>query len=363
MKYSILTILIGCGLSVAMAQQVTKVHVGDNQNYGITYSLPAQVVHIHAEAECKQIKAGIFAPYAEKYLGLKDVPMEDEIRWTITDVQMSNEVVADSARSYHITFSDKVLSPTFFLGPQGQLLGINKEPQLLVQASNEEESQSETNAENASLAPELHAANVMNEELLKAGSKSKQAEIAARQIFRIRESRLNLLTGEVDNLPADGASFQLVLDNLLAQEAAYMELFTGVVTTIKASNDYTILPKEQMQQVLFRFSSHYGFVDADDLSGEPYMLQVSVTDDKRKVPVQLDSKGKPKPQATGIAYLVPGRAQVSVSYKGKNICQKEWTMGQFGHVEQLPTTQFTNKKAPASALLDASTGAIELYNN
>lgn len=366
MKHSILVIAASLAFSSIMAQEVTKIRIGDNQNYGITYSLPAQVVHIHAEAQCTKIKAGIFAQYAEKYLGLKDVPMEDQTRWTVTGVTMSNEVVADSARTFHIDFNEKVLPPTFYLGPQGQLIAINKEPKKATSAAkgtvsaSVSETSEETAAGGASSA--IHAINVMNEELLKAGSKSKQAEIAARQIFRIRESRLNLLTGEVDALPADGASFQLVLNNLQAQEAAYMELFTGVETVETASRDFTIRPTGPATQVLFRFSVHFGFVDADDLSGEPYQYSVTVTEDKRKVPLQLDAKGKPKPKVNGIAYLVPGKAKVSVSTKGNVLCQEEWTMGQFGHVEHLLPTQFTNKKAPSSAWLDPVTGALQIFN-
>lgn len=46
------------------------------------------------------------------------------------------------------------------------------------------------------------------------------AEVAAKQLYRIRESRLNLVTGEVDELPADGESFKLIIQQLDEQEAA-----------------------------------------------------------------------------------------------------------------------------------------------
>lgn len=356
MKKQLLCYILAClGISTLSAQEVVRVSVGDNQNYGITYTAPALRVKVKVSARCTTIKAGIFAPYAEKYLGLTDVPMEDQVAWEVASYELETETVADTSRTFHINFSDKVLPPTFYLGPQGQLLGINRAPEIV----SVEETPMEVPAEPKA---EMHAANVMNEELLKAGSRSKQAEIAARQIFRIRESRLNLLTGDVDNLPADGASFQIVMDNLAAQEAAYMELFTGVKTTTSVFRQFIYLPTGEANSILFRFSRHFGFVDADDLSGEPYRLSVSITEDKRKVPVQLDAKGKPKPQATGIAYIVPGKAKVSLSYKGKELKSEEWSMSQFGHVEHLSSTQFTNKKAPSSALFDSQTGAIELFS-
>ena len=56
-------------------------------------------------------------------------------------------------------------------------------------------------------------ASVFSEELLMAGSTAKQAEVAAKQIYRVRESRLNILTGEADNLPPDGEAMKLVSSN------------------------------------------------------------------------------------------------------------------------------------------------------
>lgn len=358
MKRYISFIAVCLSVLTLPAQEVVKVQVGDNQNYGITYAIPSTAVRIKAEASCTIIKAGIFAPYAEKYLGLTDAPMEDQTEWTVTSVEMIPYTQADSSRTFHVKFNEKELPPTIYLGEQGQLLAINKEPQAKAYVDTPKEFPSDE----AVTKKVIHATNVMNEELLKAGSKSKQAEIAARQIFRIRESRMNLLTGDVDNLPADGLSFQLVLDNLEAQEAAYMELFTGVKTVSTASREYIYRPSAEEKKVLFRFSRHFGFVDADDLSGEPYYLTLHITDDKRRVPVKYDAKGKALPQATGVAYVVPGKAQLSISIKGTIVQQDEWIMSQFGHIEHLPANQFTNKKAPAAAWFDSKTGALELFN-
>ncbi len=357
MKRYIAILVTTLSILSANGQEVTRVRVGDNQNYGITYNLPAISIHIEAEAVCKTVKAGIFAQYAEKYLGLTDVPMEDAVTWSLVNVSMSSKAVTDTSRTYHITFNEKLPLPTIEL--KGNCLqAIESADYPHVKAESPRVNDQIVTEEEVPAAVELHAFNVMNEELLKAGSKAKQAEIAARQIFRIRESRLNLLTGDVDNLPADGASFQLVLDNLKAQEVAYMELFTGVTTTTAAKQEYDYRPVGEGNAVLFRFSRHYGFVDADDLSGEPCKLTVTITDDKRSVPVLLDAKGKPKPVATGVAYTVPGKAMVALTFKGKPLTQEEYKMGQFGHVEFLSSTMFANKKAPVSARFCPQTGAL-----
>ena len=261
-------------------------------------------------------------------------------------------VVKDTARWFRVTFASRTSLPTFYLTGDGFLWGINREPST----------QADTVTE-APVAPKdkkaLSAVSVMSEELLKAGSRAKQAEIAARAIFRIRESRLNLLTGEVDNLPADGASFQLVLDNLEAQEAAYMEMFTGVSVVKEETHCITSVPNDAVKdQILFRFSTHYGFVDVDDLSGEPFRLSVSLLEDNRTKASSADAKSRKKESTKGVAYCIPGKARVSLSSKGQVLAQGDWQMAQFGRVEYLPSTFFSNKKAPASALFSPQTGGL-----
>ena len=63
------------------------------------------------------------------------------------------------------------------------------------------------------------------EEQFMAGSVAKMAEGAAKQIYRLRETRLNLLAGDMEHVPADGVAMQLVLDELNKQEQALVELF------------------------------------------------------------------------------------------------------------------------------------------
>ncbi len=338
------------------AQEVRKVQFGDNQNAGITYTLPSTTVKVKATAVRTQIKAGEFAPYAEKYLGITDAIQDNQTEWQITSVVLTPSAVADTSRTYHVQLNEKTALPKFYLTQEGFLWSINREP-VVAQTGIPEEKTVEEKKKNT-----LAGFNVMTEELLRAGSKAKQAEIAARAIFRIRESRLNLLTGEVDNLPADGASFQLVLDNLEAQEAAYMEMFTGKTVTETFIREFEYEPKEETRNLtLFRFSRHLGFVDADDMSGVPYQLTVSIKEDTRKVPELVDAKGRKLPFATGVAYTKPGKCSVLLTSQGKTLGEGVWQMGQFGHVEFLPATQFADRKAPASAQFDPLTGAIMLY--
>lgn len=349
-KYTIaaLTALMTAG---AFAQEVQRVTIGDNFEYGLTYSLPSTNIELKVTAHCKKVVAGEFALYAEKYLGLKDVAQEDQTLWEVKQIQLQGVAKADSARTYHIYFSEKGALPTFYLTEDRCLWAINQKPELPV---------SEEPAP-ASAAPKLtlKPSDVMTPDILKAGSKAKQAELCAEEIFSIRESRSDLIRGEADNVPNDGKQLQLMLDNLTAQEDALLSLFVGTTTECDVVRTYYFaLTAEVGRELVFRLSRELGFVEKDDLAGAPYYLSVSIIEDNRmpEMPVQARKKLE-----KGIAYCVPGKAHVKLYTAKETLAEGDIPVAQFGHVEQLPQNQFTNKKRPCSAVFIPSTGAIKLF--
>lgn len=348
--------LCAVGAASLPAQEVRKVVPNESSGFGITYNLPRTDIAVIVEATCTQAKAGPYAPFAEKMLGLADVAQEDYTDWEIRSVRMVAKGIADTAKTYHIDFSDKGTLPAFYLTAEGCLWAINEMPDVAECVVAEEEAA-------PAAKKNVQSVQVMNEELLKAGSKAKQAEIAARQVFRIRESRLNLLTGDVDNLPADGASFQLVLDNLEAQEAAYMALFTGTREVKTVTRTFYVTPSEAAdRQVLLRFSRHYGFADADDLGGNPVYVTVRLLEDNRATVVApAAAKGKKKEVNTGIAYQRPGKVAITVAYQGATLATGEYAVGQLGRVEQLPAARFVNKKNMTKATFNPTSGSLTIY--
>lgn len=352
MKYKVL--MLACALFgvTAQAQNVEKVEIGDNQNFGITYSLPQTDVCATLNMVCYQITAGPYAQYAEKYLGLKDVAMDDQTKWELVSLTIEDVPVPDQERTFHINFPEKGALPTFYLTEDGFLLSINREPDVNEVAAVEKKTEQEPKLV-------LKASDVMSEDILRAGSKAKQAELAAKEIFSLRESKRDILRGEIENMPKDGASLQIMLDNLDAQEKALLSLFVGVTTEKQVSKNVHFVPSKSVDnKVYFRFSEHEGLVDNDDMIGEPYYISIRITEDNRMEQPEVDPKKKP---ALGIAYNVPGKAHVTLSFDGEIVAETDMFMGQFGHVEQLPVAQFTDKKKVVSATFNQVTGSIKTY--
>ena len=336
----------------AVAQNVQQVNIGDNFNYGITYSLPTTAVRIAITAHCTQTVAGPFAPYAEKFLGLKDVAQADMTHYEITEIHIDGVGHPDSTRTYHIDFSEKGALPTFYLTDELCLWTINREPEVPA---------TEVPAADTKGSPiKYKPTDVMTSDMLKAGSKSKQAELCADEIFSIRESRSELVRGEADNTPNDGKQLQLMLDNLTAQEEALLSLFVGNTTERDVTNYVEYIPTGEADHVLaFRYSSDLGLVGNDDLAGAPYYLSISITEDNRMS--EADVKAHKKLEK-GIAHCVPGKARVTLSTASDKLAEGIIALAQLGHVEQLPQLQFTDKKKPCSAVFVPATGAIRLFN-
>lgn len=320
-------------------------------NYGITYSLPKTSLVVTAEVTKVTCKAGPYYQYAERYLGVKSPIAEDNVYYELGKVSLSNVGIPDPDQTYLIEFKSGTVAPYAYLTEDGLLCAINAE---YIPAESELDRAKKIKQEPASATN----TSVFSEELLMAGSLARQAEVAAKQIYRIRESRINILTGETDNPPADGAAMQIVMDELEAQEKALTNLFTGVYTKTTELYEVTIVPHDNLdKEVLFRFSDKLGIVDADDLAGIPVYLNLTATE--RIPPMDPKEAEKKLKNAKGVIYNVPGKATVEILMNKKTLYKGEVQVTQFGSQDSLASVMFEDKKMPVKVYFYPETGAIK----
>ncbi len=185
----------------------------------VNYALPKTVLVVEVEAVEITEKAGPYVNYSERYLSLKDVIIADKTSWEISKITVKTKAVPDEKKLFNFEMTDKM---TVQLTSKGFLQAVNtfmkKTPAKATRQENKTKAVPTTDFFNNS---------ALTEEQLLANSTAKMAENAAKQIYRIRESRLNLLAGENDNVPADGESLKLMLKNLDKSERTLMQLFTG----------------------------------------------------------------------------------------------------------------------------------------
>jgi len=334
---------------------VLKMSATKSTDFGVTYFLPKTVLAVHVNYGKTTQKAGPYAQYAEKYLGIKNQSLvpEDRVYYTLNSIRVENKGVVDKDASYLVEFKSKTTSPFVYLTEDGLICTINADYTP----------ESDKPGKTATVAPasELSTTpshSVFTEEYLQAGSIAKMAEVAAKQIFKLRDSRTNLLTGDVENAPRDGEGMKIVLSNLEAQEKALVELFTGTTSVESFDSDFEVEPHGDIDKnVVFRFSKYLGIVDKDDLSGSPVYINV-----KRLEVPELEEITDPKRKAKepqSIVYNIPGKATVEVLFGVNSMYKNTLSIVQFGTKQILAPSLFDDKKAPVKIYFYPETGAIK----
>lgn len=317
---------------------------------GVTYFLPQTALRVTVKAEKTVTHSGRLHKYAFRYLRLNDVPTEEKTRWTLKGITVEPYGVADKTKAYSIRLKNRTVAPLVSLSRDGVLLSINAEQQETLPAD----------APKDVPAPQRpDATRYMSQEILAAGSTAKQAELCAQEIYDLRESRKDLVSGQADNTPKDGQQLQLMLDRLDEQTNALESLFAGYTETGTHYFTFDVLPAQTDQrQVLFRFSAVEGPVEADDLMGVPVYLSLKNLDAlPARTPDEAADKKKQKMQQ-GVWYNVPARQHITISDLGQTYTEMDVAMGQFGYTEVLGDILF-DKKTTTKAYFHQMNGGLK----
>lgn len=304
---------------LATAQTVTE---GQSTLF---YSLPKTEFVINVTVELVTEKPGSFYQYSERFLATSDVITADKEFYRLKDISIEPRTVRDPERTYKIIPNKKSLANYITVNDEGMLCGVNVPPAKVVKEIRRERIERTEELEREKLLP-------LNEEYMLAGSVAKMAEGAAKQIYRIRENRVDLLSGDVENMPTDGASLKAVMDEMEAQEKELTELFTGktIVKTLTQTVIYS--PTSAVNdKVVFRFSSLQGVVDADDLSGVPYYLNI------KYAPIKTETPEKPaKKKDVEVFTVIPVTVDVKFDDGNKTLYEEKLTLPQLGVLVPIP---------------------------
>lgn len=291
----------------------------------LVYYMPLTQLQVTVEYDEVVTEVGQFYQYSERYLGTKDVITKAERQFVLNGVKVKPSAIADPSREY--VLSDKsgklqLISLTHYGTLAGYNIEVrNQKSEFRNQKSDKKTCETKIGTETTNLMPLL-------EEQLMASSTAKMAEGAAKQLYRIREMRLNILSGDVEKYPADGDALKLVLDELSKREKELTALFVGRRIVTHHVHHLTYTPKTEGKKeegILFRFSKYYGVVANDDLSGEPVRIAISKTVHQ----LQANEKPSQKP-GTSIYYNMPSRSEMTVTYGEEELVRKYVDIAQWG---------------------------------
>lgn len=344
------TALAGTG---AFAQTSQRLNAGKANDYGLVYTLPVTAVDVWLTCEMEEKTPGEFQNYCNRYLSRNDAIRRSSRTATLKSAQITTEGLPDENQRWLAQFKAGS-TPYMLLTPDGVPLSLNTEQtfELPSFTAPEPEAAQPTPLET----PEAEQAQTMDMAL--SSSTSKRAQLASERIFELREMRSDILSGQAENMPADGNAMQLVLDNIAAQEAALTAMFTGTTKRWTEVRRIRVVPDSTDIQgrVIARLSVFEGIVDADDLAGSPVTLDLSVAT-RGELPQNDKGETKTFPKG-GVAYRIPGTADVTVNYNGESVASATVTLAQLGDVFGLAPALFTDKKEASKAIFDPRTGAL-----
>ena len=341
------------------AQTVSSFYQPGVTAEGAVYFLPKTAVRVTVEVEKTTYTPGDLCQYAERYLRLRDVSPTPSVGYRITAIRQEPVAVADTTKRYAVKFDPRTSATNIRLSDDGVLVGINTEVRGEKQEVRDytQPKNNSLTSHSSPLTSKLNPRQFMSEDALAAGSTSKMAELIAQDIYEIRDSRNQLVRGQADNMPKDGEQLRLMLNQLNLQDRALTSLFAGTTVSDTTRHTFLIVPDSVIvRDILFRFSQKLGLVDADDLAGVPYYINI---EDLSTVPAPepVDPKKKLKP-VSGIFVNVPGRLRSVISDAQRQVITSEFPAGQFGNVELLSGSLF-NKRFTTRLWLNPLSGAIE----
>lgn len=341
-------ILTAALLIVSVAASAQK--KGEDPQSYLTYSLPKTVVILEVEAVQEKFYAGPYAKYAEKYLGIKP-RMEDETLFQLAEIKMTPFVEADQDRRYSLNVNKGKIDATFLKLSSAGLISFSDanfgdEAIWRFPAKTQGDfaskgvtsnltSESTTLYRNEKKESAYNKVSVQQNMVVEKTPEKRAAETAD-MILKIRQQRLQIVTGDTD-ATYSGEAMGAAIAELTRLEQEYMTLFIGYSEYQTQKMRFEVIPeadRESQMYIAFRLSDEGGLVAAENLSGRPVVMEiVPQVFAEPEVTAALDPKA-PKP--VEVYYRIPAMCSVKLINSGNVIMQSRLPIYQLGRESSLP---------------------------
>jgi hypothetical protein len=346
-KAVILSLLLVNGS--AFAQEVRQ---GDAIPEGaVVYSLPMTMLHIRVEAEKEAFTAGPYARFAQKYLGL-EARQEDRVQYRIVSAQVRPYLEADPAQSFMVNLSGQKNAVANFtqFSAQGLIMlsdsyagkeeNIRFAPQTRAAAFTDKGISSNLSQEQVMLYRTEQGASgtqrvAVPQSQVVGKSLERSAEEAASLIFKIRNKRMEIITGDTD-ATFSGEALGAAVAEMARLEAEYLALFMGKSTYSTQGMDFDVQPQaSQAKQIYiaFRLSDTEGLVPASNMGGRPITLELTADADAPKGPAVAPDAGR---AALRLFYRKPVAMQMTLADGQEVLARSRVLVYQLGQVLSFP---------------------------
>lgn len=342
------------------------IHVNENSTpestQGFYYALPRNVVTIDITVTQTTTIAGPYAPYASRYLGIKDAIQSNSRFYELSDIKINTYAEPDPEQYYFVNLEkykgSKAQSMMMSLSEAGLIQDLNDNSDLQVQKEKEEKKEkhdidySETFKyfADANLVEKIDTViekvvidtTLIERTRLKRSLVEKSMELKAKEasdfLMRIKDQRIDIITG-AHEVAYSEATVKYMSDQLADMEDEYMKLFTGITQTETFHYRYYYHPQTQVYSAsipLFRFSKKDGIINNKLADGNMVYIHI----DRSRNTTLLEkfvsaSKNEDNPN-TGLFYRIPEYAKFTIKEGEILKAEASFLISQFGVVTSLP---------------------------
>ena len=336
-------------LALAVAPQLAFAQKNSDPQGFVTYALPSTTITLDVEAVQEVFHAGPYARYAEKYLGIK-ARQKDETTFQLTQIRMSPLLEADQSRRYSLNVKKGEIDATFLKLSTSGLVSFAdasfgdesvwrfptdvKGDFSGKGVSSNLTSESTTLYKNSKNESAYNKIAIQQNMVVEKSTEQKAAE-TAQMILRLREQRLQIVTGDTD-ATYSGEAMGAAINEITRLEQEYMTLFTGYSDLQTQKMRFDVVPQaglENQMYVAFRLSDTAGLVPADNLSGKPIVMEIvpQTFADTSLTPEMLKNK-----KEVEAYYRIPAICTVKLMDGANLLLQSRMPVYQLGRESSLP---------------------------
>ncbi|MGE0078699.1 MAG: DUF4831 family protein [Bacteroidales bacterium] len=336
--------------------QVVPVNSPDLKQNGIVYSLPRTVISLKIDVIQTITTPGPYAQYAQKYLGIEDVPTQKMEEYSIANISIDSRTETDPSAIYSAFLEDKSIFDFFQIVKSGLILPVGDFKTLsLTNSYLPKTERSQVNYTDLSTSPYIAEEKstfyskvqrdssfvrvpIQKSMIIEKNTEEKAKE-AAEFIFMLRKKRIEFMTIDVDN-PLDGEAIKVMYAEIDKLENQYLLLFIGQTRTETISKVilYTPTKPEGESNIVFRYSSTKGIVSSTDLSGNPMLIEIEPEQIPESYSNYFSSMSimADKNKFDQVYYRIPINASVKISDGKNELANRRLLIYQYGLTAKLP---------------------------
>ena len=327
---------------------------GADLQSGYVYALPQTTFKVTVDLVKTNTIRGPYYRFAEKYLGIRDVPEKNSTSWSIEKINLDILEEPDPGQRFLVrqVRGQQDLSGLIKLGQQGLVYDYNVGRYLAAKKYHATTAAAPGAPYFTDLSPTPYIVmsidtsykSIRIDSIFRKVPVTKQqrivktidekAEEAARVIMRIRRRTIATLTGKGENDLSEAG-----INKLEELEREYLTLFIGRDIAEKQQVTFYFTPTsgEMFEhKELFEFSESQGILTEHREDSE--VISLTVTRTNHAVVEELGPGDRLAVQTNAVYYRVPDQAEVSLS-KGEDVLMTERILvSQYGVILSMPVS-------------------------